>query len=361
MNIRARFSKLKYETFNVNSSDQVKAYLLTLGWVPTQYNRVKDKDTGEWRVTSPKLTEDSYGSITSGIGKDVALYNTLKHRRNTLENIKDPEGKGLLSNLRTDGRVSATAITCGTPTSRYKHSGSICNVPNKYAVYGKELREIYIVGPKSWMIGCDLAQIEMRVAAHYAYPYDKGMLAEQVLHGDFHQDVADNVYGCSRNDGKTVTYAILYGCGGPRVANELGCSDFKGKKILSRFWEFNEGLGILKKKLEQAHKLRGYIIGIDGRKILIRQKYRLLNSIIQSSAAVIFKNWMVNVYENVAGPDQIISYHDEGEWEFEGGEYAAWKVGQAIQRQIELTGEQMNLRVPITGDWKVGKSWYDVH
>jgi len=360
MNIRGPFSKIEIVPMNIDSSDQIKNYLLTLGWKPTEWNKVKEPD-GSYRITSPKLTEDSYDSISSGIGKSIALYNTLKHRRNTLENIKDPENKGLLSNIRKDGRVPALGITCGTPTSRYKHSGSICNVPGVYAVYGKQMRAVYIVPEGSWMIGCDLSQREMRVAAHYAFPYDGGVLAEQILHGDFHQDVADNVYHCSRNAGKRLTYGILYGCGAGKLAGMMGCSEHEGKRILKDFWDFNVGLDKVKKALETAHDRRGYVYGIDGRKVRIRESYRLLNSIIQSSAAVIFKHWMCRVYDNIPELEQIIAYHDECEWEFKGTEYEAWKIGQRIIEEIDMTGKDFDMRVPITGDWKVGKSWLEVH
>lgn len=121
MNIKGPFSKIEYKEINLNSSDQVKEYLLSVGWIPTQYNI--NKETRE--PTSPKLTEDSFKSIKDDTGRLVARRNILVHRRRTIQNYDDPENKGILSCIRDDGRVPAQGITCATPTSRSKHMRAV--------------------------------------------------------------------------------------------------------------------------------------------------------------------------------------------------------------------------------------------
>lgn len=73
---------------------------------------------GETLKTSPKFGEKEYEQLESEDGKMVGLYNTLMHRRRYLENLKDPENKGLLSYVREDGRVPAGVNNFNTATGR---------------------------------------------------------------------------------------------------------------------------------------------------------------------------------------------------------------------------------------------------
>lgn len=45
--------------------------------------------------------------------------------------------------------------------------------------------------------------------------------------------------------------------------------------------------------LKKYYKKYGFIKGLDGRKLFIRAEYKLLNSLIQSTAAILFKRWGV--------------------------------------------------------------------
>ena len=116
--IGGAFSKVNFEKYDLDSPDQLKEFLFTIGWVPDEWNF--NKETGE--RTSPKITESSLKSIgSSDLGRWISRYYTLRHRRNTLENIKNPEEKGLLSFLDDNNTVAADAFTIVTPTYRYRH------------------------------------------------------------------------------------------------------------------------------------------------------------------------------------------------------------------------------------------------
>jgi hypothetical protein len=152
--VHAPFTRIVFNQINLNSDQQVKNYLLSQGWKPTTWNYKKDSKTGRWIYekgkkipTSPKLTEDSYGSIRTGIGKLLARRAVLLHRRRTIQNIKDPEGKGLISLIRSDGRIPAEAAPQATNTGRYRHK-KIVNIPKakKKVIYGKEMRSLFYVG-----------------------------------------------------------------------------------------------------------------------------------------------------------------------------------------------------------------------
>ena len=206
MNIRGPFTRIKYEDINLNSHEQVKDYLLSVGWIPTQYN--KSKKTGE--VTGPKLTEDSFASITDDTGKLVARRNILVHRRRTIQNYDDPENKGILGCVRDDGRVAAAGVLCSTPTGRTAHRGAVCNVPKAHpkVVYGKEMRSLFCVLPPYVMLGADLAQIEARVTAHWASLFDGGAYWNVINSvPDIHQYNADLINN-TRDVAKSFQYAL---------------------------------------------------------------------------------------------------------------------------------------------------------
>lgn len=149
------FNRIRFDTINLNSDQQVKNYLLTQGWQPTEWNYKKDSKTkrfvydskGKRIPTSPKLTEESYASIRSGIGQLLGRRNIILHRRRTIQNIKDPLGKGLISFIRSDGRIPAEAAPQATNTGRYRHK-KIVNIPKakKKIVYGREMRRLFYVG-----------------------------------------------------------------------------------------------------------------------------------------------------------------------------------------------------------------------
>lgn len=196
------FSKVSFERYDLDSPTQLKDFLFSLGWQPDEWNY--NKETKE--KTSPKITLSSLESIgSSDLGKWVGRYYTLRHRRNFLENINDPDNKGILSLLREDGRIEADAMTCNTKTSRMSHIG-VANVPKAGSIYGEELREIFRVYEPYVMCGADLAAIEARLIGHYTYYFDQGVMAKELLEGDIHTKNA-KLIGKDRNTAKTFFYA----------------------------------------------------------------------------------------------------------------------------------------------------------
>lgn len=205
MNVKGPFTRIRYKDINLNSADQVKKYLLSVGWIPTQYNI--NKETRE--PTSPKLTEDSFSSIKDDTGRLLARRAILVHRRRQIENYKDPENKGLLAYVRDDGKVPAEGITCATNTGRTKHRKGICNMPkaDPKVILGKEMRSLFICIPPYRMIGADLKSIENFMLGHYTSTFDGGAYWHHLQTcEDPHQFNAD-LLGCDRNTAKTFIYA----------------------------------------------------------------------------------------------------------------------------------------------------------
>ena len=128
--VRGAYTKLEIVDSKMSQHAIVKDYLLSIGWKPTQWNFKKDKEGGLVRDASnklvkksPKLTEDSFGSIQGELGRKIAHYNTYVHRRRTFKNEKD-DTKGWINQLRkgTD-RIPAGAMAWSTSTGRAAQFG----------------------------------------------------------------------------------------------------------------------------------------------------------------------------------------------------------------------------------------------
>lgn len=122
---------------------------------------------GEALVTSPKFGEKEYEQLETKIGKDIGHYNTLSHRRRFLANPKDPEEKGLLANIRPDGRLPCGVFPSNTGTLRSTHKLWV-NAPSDSALYGKEIRKSIIASPSKILVSHDMNSAQLSIAAYYA-------------------------------------------------------------------------------------------------------------------------------------------------------------------------------------------------
>ena len=369
------FTRIGFEPINLNSSDQVKRYLLSQGWQPTEYNYrkdakgylVKDED-GNPIPTSPKLTEDSFDSVKGDIPKQVARRNILIHRQRMLKNTRrDGEEKGLLNAVRDDGRVEARCIPQATNTGRATHS-VVVNIPSIHAVYGAEIRDLFIVPDDCDMVGVDAAALEARIFAHFMLNYPGGdELSNLVLHGDIHQENAD-MWGCSRNDAKSPYYALMYGAQIPKFSATLGVDMRTGARHFDAFWNKYRPLELFKQDLIKAWEARGgkkggFIRGIDGRKLHARSQHSLVNLMFQNAGSVVVKVAALYINKWIERDNldvkQLIFYHDE--LEYESKKYHTKQFLPLTRQAFKKAGEFFKLNVEIVGEPKVGRNWYEVH
>src|SRR5262249_61571681 len=82
-----------------------------------------------------------------------------------------------------------------------------------------------------------------------------------------------------------------------------------GKRVLERFIAATPGLRRLRANLTAEHRRRGWVEGLDGRRIPTEADYKALNRIVTASEAVICKRWLIDVYAELCerfhdGPDR---------------------------------------------------------
>ena len=213
------------------------------------------------------------------------------------------------------------------------------------------------------MVGADLSGIELRMLAHYLSRYDEGRYADILLNGDIHQVNADKI-GISRKLVKNVTYAFLYGAGDQKIGLTYDkllstkAAKKKGGEIREAYIAAIPGLSHLLDAIKDAGD-RGYIHAIDSRKILLDSPHKALNYLLQGSAGVIAKRWMVLAHDNPYCCSQLAFVHDELQYE------ADPECADLLKSHLEATateaGAYYNLRIPLAAEGKIGSNWAEVH
>jgi DNA polymerase I-like protein with 3'-5' exonuclease and polymerase domains len=367
--IKGPFSRIEFQPINLNSDVQVKEYLLSKGWRPTTWNYKKDKrgkfiygNDGKKIKTSPQLTEDSFKSVKGNVPEKIARRNILSHRKSLLYNEK--EGTGLISFIRSDGRIAAEGIPLATPTARYRHK-QIVNIPSEDTVLGSEIRSCFIARNGYYLIGTDAKGLEARMEAHYCYPYTGGAeYARELLDGDPHEKNMQ-IFNCSRRLAKNGKYALLYGCSPPKLAETIGCSPKKAKQYWNDYWDQNIPLKELKVESEKEWRAnKGWVRGIDGRKLFVRYPHTIINTLFQSAGSITVKKATVLLFNEWLPKTEIdaklvIHQHDEHQAEIAEKDIVTYCY--LSEKSFEEAGRYYKLNIPIEGECKIGKDWSETH
>ena len=343
----AEFQRLK--EFNPTSRDHI-AWILT--------NRLNVKLTKTTTTGKPIIDETTLTEINIPFSLQCAKCLTIKKKLGMIS-----EGVNAWNKLVTANKRIHHHCSVNTNTFRASHrKPNLAQVPAD-----KEFRELFTASPGMTMVGADLAGIELRMLAHYLGRYDGGRYADILLNGDIHQVNADKI-GISRRQVKTVSYAYLYGAGNLKLGlsydstlSETKAAK-KGKEIRKAFVEAIDGLSELQKAVADKSK-NGFLLAIDGRKVLVDSPHKALNYLLQCSAGVVAKRWLVIANDlfakNNVNTHQLAFIHDELQFECEPKSIIATRYG--LQASATLAGEYYNLRCPISADAKHGKTWADVH
>lgn len=357
---------LKYKTLDLNSPQEIKDYLLKEGWKPTLWNRKKNAD-GSYTNTSPKLYDENKELCPNlesmgipGVSL-IAEFLTLRNRRNVIQSTKGDTGWLNNTRVQEEGRICPDADTLGADTHRFTHK-IVANVPRVKSLMGKEMRELFEASPGMAFVGWDASSLEACMEAHYTHRYDGGEYAKEIMQGDIHTKNMHSVGLKDRDAAKKFKYAITYGARPKRLQAAFGWPPTMAQTKYDEYWKANPALAQLVKDIQAAGK-RGWIKGLDGRRILVDSPHSALNRLLQSAGAVVMKYAMV-IADRLAqkhGLDAhgLIRYHDEEQWECHPDD--AEKLGKLGVYSIQLAGKYLKLNVPLTGEYKIGDNWSDTH
>lgn len=410
MEIRGPFCGVSWIDFDMGRTEAVKEHLGKLGWIPSEYSwdditmhaskrpltppelqatvlrymeTLKKSVFGPLKMAmleinrgmpkqevinqiirkkkvpkGPILTEDSLDGFEGGeIGLMLKQRLTLSHRRALL--------KGFLRDLRADGRISAEAITIGTPTYRMRHK-TVVNVPKVSVLYGKQCRSVLRVAKGRKMVGCDASGLELRMLAHYI---NDPAYTSALLDGDIHTYNQRAAGLPTRDSAKTFIYAWLYGAGDAKIGAIIGGDASAGKKIKAKFLAANKALARLIEDVKEEGA-SGVLVGIDGRLLRLRRGsdgepmvHKALNLLLQSAGSIVVKYWTVLCNQMIRGENldahQVIHMHDE--FQYDVAEKDVKRVMEIMEQSIIQTGVNLGLNCPLAGEAKCGNNWAQTH
>jgi DNA polymerase I-like protein with 3'-5' exonuclease and polymerase domains len=326
-------------------------------------------DKGNPIPTSPKLTEESFDSIEGDLPKRLARRNVLVHRKRMLKNIRGTDGEetGLTNLVRADGRIAAGAFSCGTNTRRMRHT-AVVNIPGADAVYGPEIRELFIVPDDCDWFGIDAQALEARCLAHFLLKYPGGdYIADILLNKDIHEENA-KLWGCTRKEAKSPYYALSFGAQPPKLAQTMGVSLDVAQRYFDDYWSHYEALAMFRDDLVKTWESRGgkrggFLKGIDGGKLFARHSHSLVNLMIQSTGSILVKLATIWTHKRVKQlgipAHQIIHMHDEFNMEVKKG-YGE-QLKQVAEQSFLDAGNFFKLSVPLEGVGMLGANWRVCH
>jgi DNA polymerase I-like protein with 3'-5' exonuclease and polymerase domains len=334
--------KDKVTVFNLASRKQIGERLINLGWKPSKHT-----EKGQ-----PIVDEGTLDSVDIPEAQMIAEYLMIQKRVAMIDSwLKHVDEK--------TSRVHGGIITNGAVTGRMTHRNpNMGQVPSVNKPYGQEIRSLWTVDDGNVLVGTDLAGIELRCLAHYMQDDE---WTEELLNGDIHQKNAEAA-GLTRPQAKTLQYAVLYGAGPRKVGSIVGGGAKEGNEILFRFYRNTPKLQQLMEKVAKV-AAKGYVPGLDGRRILVRYDHAALNSLLQGCGAIIAKQWCIEAHkvfrQRQIPVKQVAFVHDE--IQIETAEKHGEEVAQIMCDAASQAGITLGFRCPVDAESKIGQNWFDTH
>lgn len=271
-----------------------------------------------------------------------------------------------LEEVKDTGRVHGSVITNGAVTGRMTHSSpNMAQIPNKGSPYGEDCRELWIADEGNVLVGADASGLELRMLAHYMKDdaYIKTVCEGSSKDGtDVHTQNQKAAGLATRDEAKTFIYAFLYGAGSEKIGKIVGGNARDGQKLIESFLSNTPALKSLRNNVSK-YASKGFVPGLDGRKIWVRSEHSAVNSLLQGAGAIVMKQALVLLDEKLRKAKVwygfCVNVHDE--WQIETKEKDGELVGNLAVQSIQEAGVLLGLRCPVTGEFNIGKTWRDTH
>ena len=339
----APFSRLDYPEFNLGSRQQIGRYLKYFGWQPETFT-----DKGQPIVDEGVLSKVKGIPEAELIGEYLMIQKRIAQVQSWLDAVKD------------DGRVHGYVNANGAVTGRMTHSSpNMGQVPAGYSPYGKECRAVWVVPDGYKLVGMDASGLELRMLAHYMNDKD---YTNEILTGDIHTANQLAAGLDTRSQAKTFIYAFLYGAGDAKIGSIVGGTARDGRRLKAKFLKNTPALGALRERVVVAAG-RGFVFGLDRRKVSIRSKHAALNSLLQSAGAIIMKKALciLDEYATLHKINYKIIGNIHDEIQTEVATKDAERFGRLATASIEAAGLHYKLNCPLAGEYQIGDNWSETH
>jgi DNA polymerase I-like protein with 3'-5' exonuclease and polymerase domains len=285
-----------------------------------------------------------------------------------------------------DGRIHGNVNTNSCVSGRVSHSSpNVSQVPSVGAPFGAECRALFYA-PEGWdLVGADASGLELRALAAWLAYFDDGVYAGLVsdptvdIHSHnaalfgLYDPASGTIPKAARDLSKRLTFGVLYGAG-VKKAGSIICPEARedeqyrqGKVTIDTFYVNLPAIKKLKDLIDRRITQNGHLIGIDGRKLLIRSRHSALNQLLQSTGAILMKKATCIFWDTVTnaglvpGDDfQPVGYfHDELQV-LSLPQHSEF-IAKSIVDGIRQSGEYFELKCPFTGEYRIGKNWEQTH
>ena len=371
-----------YERANPNSSDQVKAWLYSLGWEPCTFDYKRNDDGTERKV--PQVRKDGVlapsVSILMEQHPEVELLDGLtvyQHRRSIFE--------GLLESVDEHGYVKAE-IAGLTNTLRFKHKKPLVNLPGVDKPFGKEIRGSLIAREGHILCGADMVSLESTTKRHFIYPYDPAYVFEMSQEGfDEHLDLAlksnyltqdDYTFYTTASEAdqnsdrykkihkirkkfKPVNYASVYGVGKQKLSRTTGMAVDEAELLINSYWERN--WAVRQFASDQETKT------VDGQQwvknpvnnfwYILRYEKDIFSTLNQGTGAYCFDQWVAHYL--MKRPNIVGQFHDESINDIPIGEEEEHEL--ALRWAIQKVNEKLKLNIDLDIDVQFGSRYSEIH
>lgn len=410
------YTLTKEVIFNPSSHKQLIEVLTEAGWKPTdktkthidterelqrqKYNsrganpvdlaamsaKLKILEKTGWQINETNLS--TLPSSAPAPARTLAKRILLESRRRTLS-----EWIGLTSE---DGRIHGKFYGIGAWTHRMAHQKpNTANIPNELdtqgnvKLLGKEMRTLWCAPKNRLLVGVDAEGIQLRIFAHliddkeFTDALVTGKKSDKTDPHSLNQRILGSVCK-SRQAAKRFIYALLLGAGLPKLSAILECSDEETKEALERLLGRYEGWKTLKEERFPQDASRGYLIGLDGRKLRIpgetvsNRKHLCMSGYLQAGEAIVMKaatiKWMKEIEDDkdliASGEIKLVNFvHDEWQTETPNNMEVAVRVAELQCKALEQVGLELGLKCPLAGsywnddhhDYTIGTNWYQTH
>lgn len=346
---------LEIESINWRSSKQVLDVFKKLGL----------------KVIDPVSKKESAGKRVQEMNKDRHEIAGMLYDYKKIDKKITSIEKYITEHTDAAGIINANFNVSNVRTGRLSSSS-----PNLQQVDSSPaMRKLFKVPAGKALIVGDMAQIEVRMAAHYSQdPTLMKVFTDEI---DFYGTIAAKTLGYKghpnklkednkglRDAAKVVGLSILYGCGVGRLRNgikEVTGEDigYKGAKgIITNYFEGFSGLKRLRKGVDRALTERGFIKNLYGRQVDISPDKIYMtgvNALLQSSASDLLLFRATEFMEKFGQECELLALvHDEILIECE--EKDAERLKEELKKIMERT-DDINFRIPLKFDVGIGKDW----
>lgn len=363
--LEAQIHELAGESFNVNSTPQLRAVL---------YDRLG--------LSPGRRTKTGFSTNASTLerlrGTHPIIDAILSYRE--VEKLRSTYGESLLAEVGPDGRIHASFNQTVARTGRLSSDKpNLHNIPVR-SEEGRRLRRAFVPSAGHLLLVADYDQIELRVIAHLSG--DPGLVQAFAEGRDIHRATAAAVFGvppdevtfAQRSKAKMVSYGLAYGMEAYGLGQRLGIETPEAAEILNSYFA---GFPLVRDFMDRSvaeARSRGYTVTLLGRRrplpdlnspnrgLRMAAERQAMNAGIQGLAADLFKVALVHLdaalEDGGFASRLVLQVHDEVLLEVPTGDNSEEiAVGELTRSVMSRVGDEVGLVVPLEVSSAWGSTW----